>query len=340
MTEILVVIGIIVILASVLLPVLVIAQRKGNTFRVASDLNGIAVALQAYHDQFGDYPRVDPAFPGTGAQVLAKALLGPGSAGDNLYSSSATYFPGDMVTVAGTPPTYFMAQVRTTGSTPTNGGNWIQLPFTYADGADGPGFRVRATGQGAVYGPFLNTDKFKVGKQMAILDYYGNPVLYFPGKAGAVPSLAPTLTNGATSNITLQPSPVAVTTATTTEKLGYVSIGGAGLYDVQSNMWVFSQKPSLFSYYGSQLSTLPQTWAYTAPGTTGATRWPLDTTKIVARVAAKPTVIPFATDYDLKNYIQYRLEQAGSPTPPFLLWSAGANGTYFDDDDVANFGTH
>lgn len=50
-----------------------------------------------------------------------------------------------------------------------------------ADGADGPGFRVRGT-QGTVYGPYLSLDRFHVSAattSAVIYDRYDHPILYF-----------------------------------------------------------------------------------------------------------------------------------------------------------------
>src|SRR5829696_9407753 len=76
--ELLVVIGIIVLLAGLLLPMLYKTYRSASRTRLAADLNSIGVALDAYKSDFGDYPRVPAA--GTGFAVLGKALIGPGDA--------------------------------------------------------------------------------------------------------------------------------------------------------------------------------------------------------------------------------------------------------------------
>ena len=80
LVELLVVIGIIVLIASIATPMVVSARRNANRVRVQSDLNAIATALDAYKNDFKDYPRptINPADPNTArVPVLAWALLGP-----------------------------------------------------------------------------------------------------------------------------------------------------------------------------------------------------------------------------------------------------------------------
>jgi prepilin-type N-terminal cleavage/methylation domain-containing protein len=76
LTEILVVIGIIVLLAGILLPVINRARRQANKARLALDLQALVTALEQYKGDVKDYPRVVAA--GQGSQTLADALLGPG----------------------------------------------------------------------------------------------------------------------------------------------------------------------------------------------------------------------------------------------------------------------
>ena len=81
MIEMLIVIGIIVLLATIALPALsrVLAQAKRT--QMAADLQVISQALEAYRHDFGDYPRLpltaDPNRP-TGASLLCWALIAPG----------------------------------------------------------------------------------------------------------------------------------------------------------------------------------------------------------------------------------------------------------------------
>ena len=81
--EMLVVIGIVVILAAFLLPMIMKSMREGSRQRQAMDLQAISVGLEEYHNVFGAYPPVDDpptATSLTGSQVLCRALLAPGSA--------------------------------------------------------------------------------------------------------------------------------------------------------------------------------------------------------------------------------------------------------------------
>jgi prepilin-type N-terminal cleavage/methylation domain-containing protein len=188
LVEILVVIGIIVVLAGILVPLVGKAFKQAKRTRTAADLNSISIALEAYKADHGDYPRVAikvhpagaPAFqstadrpnPMTGAQVLCKALLGLAPAGD-------------------------------ASSYPTGNVNGVTVPLVHLkqDGKDGPGFATMeptkdAAGkfiqQSKTYGPYLAIEKFKVGYPpgvtpaqdepllQTILDQDGFPILYFP----------------------------------------------------------------------------------------------------------------------------------------------------------------
>jgi prepilin-type N-terminal cleavage/methylation domain-containing protein len=166
--EILVVIGIMVLLASITLPMVLKAYRAGDRTRMAADLNAIANALEQYRVDFGDYPRFDPTDNRDyrGAQVLCKALVGP---------APATFISSTL------PPNHRLG----------------------SDGADGPGFRLRRLPgpdtnflttddvlQGKVHGPYLQPDKFPIGylnndpanldySKAVLLDRYRNPILYF-----------------------------------------------------------------------------------------------------------------------------------------------------------------
>jgi prepilin-type N-terminal cleavage/methylation domain-containing protein len=154
LTELLVVIGIIVLVISIAAPMITRAYKVGDRTKVASDLQAIAAALEAYKQDHGSYPQVEKA-PGpipqdfNGARMLCRALIGPGPE------------------------------------------RHLQPPFI-ADGADGPGFRTRMPGQGQVYGPYIKTDQFKLANPspgaastqppgyLAMLDKYNRPILYYP----------------------------------------------------------------------------------------------------------------------------------------------------------------
>lgn len=58
-----------------------------------------------------------------------------------------------------------------------------------ADGANGPGFRIRAGGQGRVYGPYLKDGALDVRMDATtgavdVLDTWGNPIQYYPKRPG------------------------------------------------------------------------------------------------------------------------------------------------------------
>jgi len=88
LVEMLVVIGIIIVLLGIALPAIHSARQKGLRTRMAMDLQVISQALEAYRQDFKDYPRVDYSnanlTPGTlGAVTLCWALLSPGPATGN-----------------------------------------------------------------------------------------------------------------------------------------------------------------------------------------------------------------------------------------------------------------
>jgi prepilin-type N-terminal cleavage/methylation domain-containing protein len=152
--ELMVSVAIIALILGILLPVLVGARKKALRTRMAMDLQNISQALEAYRQDFYDYPRIDytaanpitivsatnptPQLDRLGAVTLCWALLAPG-------------------------------------------------PATQ-DGADGPGFRVRGT-QGQVHNAYIVPGKFNItgttDYDSTINDTHGNPYLYFPGFKGA-----------------------------------------------------------------------------------------------------------------------------------------------------------
>ena len=168
LTEMLVVIGIVVLVLSIATPMVTRAWRAGDRTRTAADLAAVASALEAYKTDHGDYPRTSPtnvAFTGgpsdfNGARMLCRALIAPGP---------ATAAPAAHAQIAdGAGP------VATAGGAET-------LP--------GPGFRTRGA-SGPVYGPYLPTDRFKTADpteppqtlpgRLAIMDRYNRPILYYP----------------------------------------------------------------------------------------------------------------------------------------------------------------
>ncbi|HEY2584343.1 MAG TPA: prepilin-type N-terminal cleavage/methylation domain-containing protein [Tepidisphaeraceae bacterium] len=164
--ELLVVIGIMVTLIAILLPMLSKARAAAQRTAIASDLVGIGQALDQYKHDWGDYPRTTMDKP-----------------------------PGATIPCSGA-VTLCWALLAPGPASPTS---TVQV----ADGADGPGFRIRGT-QGKVYGPYLNVDHYRYGtlvnptggapavnlipngqpsddSQTVIADSQGNAILYFPG---------------------------------------------------------------------------------------------------------------------------------------------------------------
>lgn len=173
--ELLVVIGVLVILAGLLLPMVYRARRQALISTQRSDIATISNALQQYKSDFGNYPGVPfQRNPATGQYyslvgVLAKSLIGPGPYID----------PTTGKTVAD-------PSVIRSGSVPP--------PMIGDDGNDGPGFRTITNGK--TWGPYIDVEHFKVRQERVtpdptdpdpwseygadILDQWGNPILYFP----------------------------------------------------------------------------------------------------------------------------------------------------------------
>ena len=169
LTELLVVIGIIVLLLGIAGPMITRSWRAGDRARMQGDLAAISSALEAYRTDHGDYPQVaSPPAQGItndfdGARMLCRALIGPGP-----ESAPSTPIGAQQI-----------ADGKGADTTPPN----PQMP--------GPGFRTRGT-SGRVYGPYLPVDRFKLGNPSqggrttdppgwwAILDKYNKPILYFP----------------------------------------------------------------------------------------------------------------------------------------------------------------
>lgn len=199
--ELLVVIGIMILLAGILLPVVMKAYGKAARTRLQYDLAAIEGALNAYRQDHGEFPRVwlgnyvpvgsdvpqplvsspDRPNPRTGAQVLCWALIGPGNARE---------VPTPAINV-----------------------------YRKQDGKDGPGFRTRFTSgedgtfgtgddsMGKSYGPYLNAEAFRYGVpgdpvdmsparvlEFCLLDRNDQPILYFPSMKGRISNLGAMVT--------------------------------------------------------------------------------------------------------------------------------------------------
>ena len=76
LVELLVVMGIIVVLIGLIFPSLGAVWKGGVRQRMTADLMAISTALDAYKQDWGDYPKVYAN--GTGSAVLTAALIGPG----------------------------------------------------------------------------------------------------------------------------------------------------------------------------------------------------------------------------------------------------------------------
>jgi len=155
LVEMIVVIGIIVMLAALLVPMISRAVTQATRTKMAADLHVIANGLDAYKLDHKDFPRAGNVT--NGAVLLCWALVAPG------------------------PQSGLDGQ---------------------ADGADGPGFRLRGT-QGQVYGPYINIENFRLvdmntkqkanpnglrDDSTAIGDRYGIPIYYCPAAVNPNPN--------------------------------------------------------------------------------------------------------------------------------------------------------
>jgi type II secretory pathway pseudopilin PulG len=217
LVEMLIVIGIMILLITILLPVLSKVTRQAQRYKVGTLMNAISQGLEAYKGDFGDYPRLPflsqtSAVPnyeqGDGFALLGVALMGPGPQDNLLTGSGSDSYINAVGTFNATtnyPAGSVVYTTEGTGSITTAGfyvcinefgSNMDPLPSQYnsdgcwswfpqwADGADGPGFRVRPGGNGRTWGPYLQADKIKmVGA--AIVDSNNHPILYFARAPGS-----------------------------------------------------------------------------------------------------------------------------------------------------------
>src|SRR3984885_13157644 len=117
--ELLVVIGIITVLASILFPALSKIARKAQRYKSATLLNTISQALEAYKGDFGDYPRLFEQSPPTSGQyehadsfaILGVALMGPGPQTSSLTEPNST-----TIANPGLPPLYTATTTYPAGS--------------------------------------------------------------------------------------------------------------------------------------------------------------------------------------------------------------------------------
>lgn len=248
LTELLVVIGIIVALAAIGLPMALRSYKYASKTRTQADLQAISTALNAYRQDFGDYPRIgekDSSGMGcnVGAAILGKALIGP--YGDGLTNPPP---PQPRQIDQNDPPAKSTLTEIKSGQCVSDGGGYVALvdnpatdppdptewAFFFAnDGLDGPGFRARRlpgpdrilfTGddvfQGQTKHGYLQAEKFNLAGTM-LHDRDGLPILYFPARHGA-------------SNIrNLLPGPIG----------GYVSDSSQSMYDARDGM-LFFRRPA------------------------------------------------------------------------------------------------
>jgi len=157
LVELLVVIFILALLSALIGGAVHLAQKKSKIAKTRADLAAIASALEQYHSDFKTYPGLSE--PINSRTILAQGLMGPGPASE--------------------------------------------------DGAEGSGFRIPspdpATGN-MVFSPnsrkwesYLSSERFKVQQYAggwAILDYFGNPIRYYPKRRQFNPKTGPLVGTG------------------------------------------------------------------------------------------------------------------------------------------------
>lgn len=292
--ELLVVIGIIAILIGLVLVGITRVGAAGGKLRVSADLQSISTALEAYKQDFGDYPRVDNI--NTGAAVLCKALIGPSPKPETSGSRDRGQFfqtgssPNERLYVS-------LIDANTTAppTSPVVTSNWAEFnPFDGADGVTSDfgelGYRVGAktidvNGDGTpdrpggpVRPPYLAAEKFIKRKASGFLvDGNGNPILYFPANVSAKVSAAG----------------------------GYVSgNAAASRYNAEHNIRFFMRSDP--------------------PGSTTLEATP--DTRGLKRVRAM--FGDFGMDGGLNAQTSMSLEENGADKVPFVLYTAGPDGVF------------
>jgi len=153
LAEVVVVVAIIVLLMATLLPMMNRARVAAKRARLAMDLNTIGIALDAYRDDFGDYPRpTETNYDNQrGAAVLCRALLAPENATGDLGDGADGYG----------------FRIRRNGATPQGK---VYGPYLRPES-----FKVRRNQK-------TNEHDYNV-YQLLMLDIDDQPILYYPARA-------------------------------------------------------------------------------------------------------------------------------------------------------------
>ncbi len=189
LVEILVVIGIVVILAGLLVPMVARSMRQAKQTRTAADMQSISTALEAFKMDHGDYPRTEAGTQNTGAAMLGRYLNGP--LGDGVtppapaptdpptYDPAVDYGAGDPVLYSSNT---YVSLAASSGVTPGSDVTKWAVCNNLTDFVDGPGIRMRAGGK--KYGPYVTSEKMSM-RGVVFVDGNGSPILYFPARPGA-----------------------------------------------------------------------------------------------------------------------------------------------------------
>jgi prepilin-type N-terminal cleavage/methylation domain-containing protein len=318
--ELLVVIGIIGVLAALLLPAVGRARRAAARVAQGNDLQTIAVALEAYKQDFGDYPRVRREAAPAMLQVDYSVAR---SSPDQLWRPNPQT-GAELLCLA------LMGQAEQT--------DLVAAPMGYRarqDGANGLGFRARrqmAPGpdgvlgnaddivQGKTYPPYLSADQFKIGARETdevktdpdlvlhfnLLDRNNMPILYFPAslvksdvkRPPVAPALAPYVDS-------------AYLTASTTDDAEH------SRYDADDNIVWFINDP------------------YKAMAPSGTSDFSMGLVRALKRIRVMlgdrdsdlmTSTAPFTPNGSIQPY-ETAIEQ------PFLLWSAGPDLRFGPESD-------
>jgi prepilin-type N-terminal cleavage/methylation domain-containing protein len=175
LTEMLVVIGIIVLVLGITTPMVTRAWRAGDRARTLADLAAIASALEAYRLDHADYPPIVAPPTGidveyNGARMLYRALIGPGPE----THPDPTFIPDGKGADSVKPDPRILGPGFRTRKAP---------------GPDGRMGTPDDIPQGRVYGPYLQPEQFKFGDPSgrgglepghhALFDRYNKPILYY-----------------------------------------------------------------------------------------------------------------------------------------------------------------